>query len=381
MEQLILICMGISFALAVAIVVPVRRLSVRIMLMDSPGSRGHEKELRAVPNTGGIAITLAIFLPVMIAVMYATIFADSMASWGGGFSSIEEHTAGIQQRIPMGANLFACLLGLHIIGFWDDRIPLPAWIKLAAVILAAIVMGIFGDTRLLVIMDNYSGGLWISLFITCLWFGVVTNAINFLDNMDGVCATVGGISSLGIAVLGCIAHQWFVAAMAAMMAGAAAGFFLWNRPPARIFMGDAGSLVVGFLLAFLTVRLTYVGFGETGGIGKGWYALAIPIFMLLPAIYDFTTVVCLRLLQGRSPLVGDQQHLTHRLSRRGWTDWGVVIFIGLISAGGVIVGIALAVTDGLVSLMVGVCALIGIVVLYLWDHSELSGLIQAGREA
>jgi len=108
--------------------------------------------------------------------------------------------------------------------------------------------------------------------------------------------------------------QWFVAAVCALLVGSVLGFLVFNFPPAKIFMGDGGSLVIGLLLAFLTVRTTYTPLDDASG---GWYAVLMPVVILAVPLYDFVTITLIRLYQGKSPFVGDTQHFSHRIRDRG----------------------------------------------------------------
>ncbi|MBK7405411.1 MAG: undecaprenyl/decaprenyl-phosphate alpha-N-acetylglucosaminyl 1-phosphate transferase [Phycisphaerales bacterium] len=166
-----------------------------------------------------------------------------------------------------------------------------------------------------------------------LWIALVTNALNFIDNMDGLCAGVATIAGVCFLAAAIINGYWFIAATLALLVGSCLGFLAFNVPPARIFMGDGGSLILGFTLAFLTVRTTYYDPARAGG----WYGVFMPLAVLAVPLYDFLAVSLIRVRQGRSPFVGDQQHLSHRLVRRGFTKPAAV---GLICSLAAITGIS-----------------------------------------
>jgi UDP-GlcNAc:undecaprenyl-phosphate GlcNAc-1-phosphate transferase len=161
-------------------------------------------------------------------------------------------------------------------------------------------------------------------------------------------------------------HQWFIAATLALLIGAVGGFLVFNFPPATIFMGDRGSLVIGFVLAVLTVRTTYLH-PELGG---GWYGVFMPLVVLAIPLYDFTTVTVIRLRQGRSPFVGDQQHFSHRLVRRGLSTRGAVVVIWAATAVTGIGGVALGSLQAWQAVLVGAQTVLVLAVLALLEHAS-----------
>jgi UDP-GlcNAc:undecaprenyl-phosphate/decaprenyl-phosphate GlcNAc-1-phosphate transferase len=161
-----------------------------------------------------------------------------------------------------------------------------------------------------------------------VWIAVMTNALNFLDNMDGLSAGVAGICAAGLAVCGLMAGQMLVPALALALLGACVGFLGHNFPPARVFMGDAGSLVLGYWLGVVSILTTYWESGQTAAP----YALAMPLVILAIPLYDFASVVLIRLAEGRNPLKGDQRHFSHRLVDRGLSRRAAVLTIYLATA-------------------------------------------------
>jgi len=174
-----------------------------------------------------------------------------------------------------------------------------------------------------------------SVAVTVLWFAAITNAFNFLDNMDGLSAGVATICAALLLACALLSGQWFVAGVLALLIGALLGFLAFNFPPASIFMGDGGSLVIGFLLAFGSVRVTYTDLDTPAATSGGWWAVLTPLVVLAIPLYDLTSVTLIRLSQGRSPFVGDTQHFSHRLVQRGLTRSAavIVIYAGTLAAG------------------------------------------------
>jgi len=200
---------------------------------------------------------------------------------------------------------------------------LPATWKLLVIVLVALFVATVGRVRI-----AEFAGVPLSVLGTTLWFVVIVNAFNFLDNMDGLSAGVAGICLLFITVCGLMAGQVLVPALGCVFLGAVAGFLVFNFPPARIFMGDGGSLVVGYMLATVSVLTTYFH----SGAGVPPYALAMPLVILAVPLYDFVSVVVIRLREGRNPMKGDQRHFSHRLVERGLSRRFAVLTIYLATA-------------------------------------------------
>lgn len=159
---------------------------------------------------------------------------------------------------------------MHVLGLFDDRKALGPMFKLVVqlAIIAALVLA--ANRRILTFLDEkIPGGRGVSIILTILWIAAVTNAFNFLDNMDGLSAGVAAVCTAAFLVATLSIGQWFVAAGLALLLGSTLGFLWHNFPPAKIFMGDGGSLLLGFILGVLTVLTTYLspgGAGPTTGI-------------------------------------------------------------------------------------------------------------------
>ncbi len=175
--------------------------------------------------------------------------------------------------------------------------------------------------------------------MSILWIVAITNAFNFLDNMDGLSAGVATVCTTAFLVTALSIHQWFVAASLALLLGALLGFLYWNFPPAKIFMGDSGSLVIGFVLGVLTVRTTYLPAGVNWG--AGWYSVFAPVIVLALPLYDLLVVSAIRMSRGKSPFVGDTNHFSHRLVARGMSRRTAVLCLYLATAATAIAAILL----------------------------------------
>lgn len=308
----------------------------RLGTLDSPGAAGHRKELRRVPNIGGIAIVAAVALPMLAGLLLLRLAPDALLR---ALPAIEPHLERLRSSEPAAWGILAALLAIHLLGLCDDRRSLPPLPKLAVQAAAALLVAWLLDTRLLVLLDSIGpAGVALSILATVLWIVAVTNAINFLDNMDGLAGGVAAIATAVLLAATLINSQWFVAALLACLLGGLLGFLAFNFPPARIFMGDGGSLPVGFLLGVLTVRTTYTDPGDPQFLlGSAWYGVFMPLLVLAIPLYDLVAVCLIRLREGRAPWVGDQRHLSHRLLLRGMTPRRAVLTIWALSA---IVGIS-----------------------------------------
>jgi UDP-GlcNAc:undecaprenyl-phosphate GlcNAc-1-phosphate transferase len=187
---------------------------------------------------------------------------------------------------------------------------------------------------LLVISNNVAnptGSIYIDVIITVIWVVGICNSINFFDNLDGGAAGTVTISAIFLTYLALSNGQSFIAALAVVVAGGTLGFLVWNRTPARIYMGDAGALFLGVLLATLTIRLNPDTQTQVA-------SFATPILLLAIPILDTCVAVFSRLRRGISPFEGGKDHLSHRLIRLGISGkiaaislWVLSIFFGLLA--------------------------------------------------
>jgi UDP-GlcNAc:undecaprenyl-phosphate GlcNAc-1-phosphate transferase len=345
---------GVACAVAAAATRALVSVGHRSGALDSAGAAGHAKELRRVPNIGGIAIvgTVSAAL-VAVLVLERAVGGAGLAEW----LSAQDASPGLIEsagRLPGHAAacawLLAGTLALHTLGLLDDRRALGAWPKLVMQVAVAVAACALGEFRALTLLDAHAGGPWLSVAISAAFVVLMTNAMNFLDNMDGLAGGVGAIAAAALAGAACIAGQWATAGLLAVLAGAVVGFLAFNFPwragrQARIFMGDGGSLPLGFLLAALAMQITFTSPGEPGyALGSRWYGVLAPLVILAVPLYDAFTVSVLRIAQGRSPMVGDQQHFSHRLVMRGLSRRGSVLMICALAAAcgvsGLLVGTA-----------------------------------------
>jgi UDP-GlcNAc:undecaprenyl-phosphate GlcNAc-1-phosphate transferase len=362
MVWIILALVGVGLAISLPVTALVRTVGRRLGAFDTGGAPGHIKTLRQVPNNGGIAIFLAVALPLVAGLVALRLFdVEFWSRWLPDTQAILDRVT--QQTTPTAVVMLAAMAALLVIGWIDDRRSLNPWIKLAVEIVAALVLAVWFEVRLL---DLEMLPVWVSIVITVLWIVAVTNAINFMDNMDGLAAGVSAIAAALFMVACLVNKQWFVAATLAVLVGGLIGFLVFNFPPATIFMGDRGSLVIGFVLAVLTVRTTY--YDPT--LGGGWYAVFMPLVVLAIPLYDLCSVTLIRIWQGRSPLVGDQQHFSHRLVQRGLSPRGAVVVIWSATAVTGIGGVALGSLEAWQAILVGVQTGLVLLMIALLDYAS-----------
>ncbi len=210
---------------------------------------------------------------------------------------------------------------LFALGLWDDKKHLSPSFKLAVQFAVAIIAAFFADIRFELFIESKI----VTSLLSAVWIVLIINAFNFLDNMDGASAGIAVIISCILLTAAALSGQVFVGSLALVFIGTLSGFLVFNFPPAKIFMGDAGSLVVGFFVALLTVRTTYYHEAQSGQ----WYPVFMPLLVMAVPLYDFISVTLLRISQGKSPFIGDTQHFSHRLKRRGLTDTQTVLTLYL----------------------------------------------------
>jgi UDP-GlcNAc:undecaprenyl-phosphate GlcNAc-1-phosphate transferase len=277
-----------AFAMSGLLTWPVRKLAIAIGAMDRPNlERKTQKE--PVPYLGGVAIAITILI-----ITYASIAVNQ--------PTVEKFTLAIQVLIP------ATLLGF--MGLVDDLKGLAALSRLALQTIAAIVMSLIlinTDT-----MGFAFGNSTVDTVVSILWIVGICNSINFFDNLDGGAAGTVAAATIGIFLITFAQGQELISALAILTAGATLGFLIWNKSPAKIYMGDAGALFLGIILSTLTIRMN-------PGLDPNWKSLAIPVILLAVPILDTTVAVTTRVYRGLTPFNGGKDHLSHRLVRIGFT--------------------------------------------------------------
>ena len=276
----------ISYVLVGLLTPLMRKIAISKKIYDKPTS-AHKSHSKPIPYLGGIAIILGVVITSYLALFLSPFTANNF--W-------------------LATSALAPAIALGIIGLWDDLKnldPLPRFIgqSIAGLIIATILIS-SGN------LGNPTGQVSIDILISVIWVVGICNSINFFDNLDGGAAGTVAISAVALTYLALSTDQSFIAALSLVIAGSTFGFLIWNKTPARIYMGDAGALFLGVLIATLTVRFdpnTESTFGS----------FATPLLLLAIPILDTTVAVLSRLRRKISPFQGGRDHLSHRLVRAG----------------------------------------------------------------
>jgi UDP-GlcNAc:undecaprenyl-phosphate GlcNAc-1-phosphate transferase len=276
----------ISYVLVGLLTPLMRKAALAKGVLDRPNS-AHKSHKKPVPYLGGVAIIIGVvFVPYL-----------ALISFKFTWSNFWLATFVLGPALVMG-----------LVGLWDDLKslnPLPRFIGQSIAGLVVAVILVLNDN-----VGNPTGITLVDVLITVLWIVGICNSINFFDNLDGGAAGTVAIAAISLTYLAITSDQYFIAALSIVIAGSTLGFLIWNRVPARIYMGDAGALFLGVLLAILTVR-----FKPTTETSIS--SFAIPILLLAIPILDTTVAVFSRLRRKVSPFQGGKDHLSHRLVRAG----------------------------------------------------------------
>ncbi|MGH2810795.1 MAG: glycosyltransferase family 4 protein, partial [Actinomycetota bacterium] len=273
-----------------------RRAALKLNLFDHPGERKLHGE--PIPYLGGLAIILAFGITVVAGAVIGGV--------SGSYSQI---------AVLIGGGLVLAAMGL-----WDDLRVVPGWVKVPLEILLGAALFLAGSRAELF-------GVWpLDLVLTLAWVIGITNAVNYMDNMDGLSAGTVVIAAGYFLFLAALTGQVLVAGLSAALAGCALGFLWHNRPPARIYMGDFGSLFFGFLLAGLGLELHFDNIRQV--------TFFVPVAILAIPILDALLVSVSRVKRGLSPIHPGRDHLSHRLVALGLPPnaaVGLLYFAGLSS--------------------------------------------------
>ena len=286
---------------------------VRFGLVDDPGHRKiHD---RPIPLAGGLSISAA-----MILTLLAGFLVLELGHQASGSSNAMTH--GFSRRGFQLAAICVGAIGITILGMLDDRHelrPLPKFIGQLAVTLLIAASGI--RITLFVASPIFS------FAVTVFWMLTLINAFNFMDNMNGLCAGLGAIASFCFATIAGSAGDYLVASMALLVCGALLGFLPHNFPSAKAFLGDAGSHLVGYLLAILAILPHFYSPDSPRRL-----AVLTPLLVLALPLADLVNVVVIRTLNRKPFYVGDTNHLSHRLVRLGISKTRALLVLWLLAA-------------------------------------------------
>jgi len=301
-----------SFAISAVLTTVVKKLAVSIDFVSRPApDRYQPGKHRIVPLGGGIAITATLVIIILGAIGFVK-FLVMPGHLGGLAERAKINPADFIARTDELLIILFSVIVLFALGLWDDKKNLGPFFKLAVQFAVAIVAAAFAEIRVELFIQSKIAASLLSAF----WIVLIINSFNFLDNMDGASAGIAVIVSAILFTAAALSGQILVGGLALAFIGTLLGFLLFNFPPAKIFMGDAGSLVIGFFVALLSLRTTYYHEAQS----RQWFPVFMPLIVMAVPLYDFMSVTILRISQGKSPFVGDTQHFSHRLKRHGLTD-------------------------------------------------------------
>ncbi len=334
MTTTFLLILASALILAVGTTPIARRAALRLGIIDTPSDR--KIHVNPIPLLGGVAIYAACIAALLI--------------FGNRYRLNE------LVGILVGASLVSFL------GVWDDRRSLSPLLKLAGQFLAA---------SILVLTGVYVGTfpwIWLNIAITLVWVVVITNSLNLLDNMDGLSGGVGAAAAIYFLLLATVNDQYLVGALSAALIGACLGFLVYNFNPASIFMGDAGSMFLGFMLAAVGIKLRFPE-------GVQIVTWMVPVLILGLPLFDTALVIVSRLRRGLNPLTTPgKDHVSHRLVALGYTRREAVLTCSLICAGLGVVALFITQASVIEGYIVGgVVAVVGVWSLWRLERVPFPG--------
>jgi UDP-GlcNAc:undecaprenyl-phosphate GlcNAc-1-phosphate transferase len=320
MSWLLLLTAVAAFVVGVMLVPASRVLAARLGVLDAPGHRKiHD---RPMPRLGGVALFGAFTGVVLLGYLLVPVLQGS--AWAHRAFGDALHLLRDAPRVE--GKLLAVLGGASLaflVGLLDDvfQARFPTWLKAAGQVLAALVV-VLADVRTSVLPWE-----WLNVPVTLLWLVGMTNAFNLLDNLDGASAGVACMAAGVLWLNAWLLGEFFICLALAAFVGSLLAFLVFNFPPASIFMGDCGSLFIGFVLGALTLLERYVSHASSS-----LFPVLMPVLVLAVPIIDTTTVVAIRLRERRPIYLGDTRHLAHRLLSLGFSPRAAALFLYLATA-------------------------------------------------
>ncbi|WZO99126.1 MraY family glycosyltransferase [Isosphaeraceae bacterium EP7] len=294
------------------------RIAPKLGLVDAPGGRKAHKA--PTPMGGGVAIWLTVILGLGLATLVVKFPPDWLPD------ELARHASGAREKIPRLWGILMLSSVIMAMGLADDRFGLGwkprLFVQVGLATLLVTWLGVH-----VTLFGPFSHPL-VSGAITVLWVVGLTNSFNFLDNMDGLAAGVGLIAASLFVAAQVAVESLFVPAVLLVLIGALGGFLVYNRSPARLFMGDAGSNFLGFMLGTWTVEGTFTRDPYSP------FSVLTPLLVMAVPLYDTISVIAIRLKEGRSPFQADRSHFSHRLVDRGLTAPAAVRTIDLVTLAG-----------------------------------------------
>lgn len=317
-----------SLIMAWAVAYLVRRWAPSWGLLDKPAAR--KVHTTSTPLGGGLAIWLAVIGPLALGQFVLWLVHSGRLDSDIVPQFVHLHKDGLVEQSAALWTVLGAATVLMLVGLADDRWGLPWQLRLGTQFVVAAVCVTSQDWRLTAFIDVPV----VTWLLSVLWIVALVNAFNMLDNMDGLSAGIAAIASGLLATVLLTASatdangpQLFVGGFLLVMVGALLGFLWHNRPVAKLFMGDAGSYFVGFLIAVMTLLATFASYDSPAQHG-----VLAPLCVMAVPLYDMITVLWIRAREGRSPFQADKSHFSHRLVELGLTKGQAVLTIYLTTA-------------------------------------------------
>ena len=324
MVELLLLFFG-ALVIAIAVTPVSKWLAPHVGVIARP--RARDIHTQPVPKLGGLAILLGVLVMALV--------------------------LGRRLEFQQFAAIVVAATLMSFMGLVDDRFNLNAYVKLVAQVGAAVMVYLFG-VRVMMFSNPLLDAL-----LTVVWIVGITNAMNMLDNMDGLLAGISAVISAFFLVLAVINGQYLVGLLSAAVLGACIGFLAWNLNPASVFMGDSGSMFLGFMLACVAIKLRFLGQSPA----VSWL---VPVIVMGLPIFDMTLVTLSRLRRGKNPLTSPgKDHASHRIANHGFNRREAVMILYLACGALGIIAIIASVANVLANVIIA-GALLALGAYLLW---------------
>jgi UDP-GlcNAc:undecaprenyl-phosphate GlcNAc-1-phosphate transferase len=302
-----------------------RRLARKAAFLDHPLGEHHKQHDDSTPLLGGLAMLIGWIVTVFGGLAAAHLFMHHLDP--ALTNRLGPELVAQLQGIPKVFGRLGAIAGgagvLCIMGIIDDKKQLGPFVKVACQIIVCSVVALAPDLRVTMFWEHPM----ITWGLTVLWYVFIINAFNFFDNMDGLASGMALIASVLFAITAGLQGQYYVAALAAVTAGTALGFYAFNRHPASIFMGDAGSHFLGFLLASIAT-LTIYHRPEDVSTVAAWLT---PLFILALPVFDTFAVIVIRIRNRKPIYYGDHNHISHRFLKMGFDRPTAVLLVHILA--------------------------------------------------
>lgn len=306
-------------------VIIVKRLARLLHFVDDPGER--KVHQHPIPLGGGIALFFGVFLTFIFAIVSVSLIKIYQPHWIP--QTVYEYLPGVFIMIPRLVTIFIGGMIMFLLGLIDDIWGLNPWIKLVGQFIVAFFLVSSNIHLNLFLPDYIPGGAYFASIITIAWIILITNSLNLLDHMDGLSAGVTAVLSAIFLIAAYQTGQYFIASFLCAILGATIGFLIFNTHPASIFMGDAGSLLLGYLISVLTIIFTFY----RTQTDYPFYVFFVPLLVVAVPLFDTISVIIIRLKHHKPIFKGDMNHLAHRLVGLGMGVRSAVLTIYLLTIG------------------------------------------------